>query len=144
MDWLHLSVISFPLLRTHFFWSTCETEIIKQTFICKTLKVSLSSTSALRSVGGRSVDQRQVGHVLLVLHTGPACSCNHGGRSRAGHRGQTLKPKPTSRLSLTVSLVLWSSGYSEARGSAEWELLLWRMWAGKWSSWLSRSFKSEP
>lgn len=64
--------------------------------------ITLFSTSALRSVGGRSVDQRQVSHVVLVLHAGPTCSRTP---DRTGHGGETLKPEP--------SWSCWSSGCCE-------------------------------
>lgn len=49
-----------------------------------------------RSVCGRSFDQRQVGHVILVFHAGSAFSCDHAGR--APRRGQTLRPNTADRL----------------------------------------------
>lgn len=57
-----------------------------------------------RSVCGRSFDQRQVGHVLLVLHAGSASSRAHAGR--APRRGQTLRPRRPTRLQLGARVCL--------------------------------------
>lgn len=57
-----------------------------------------------RSVCGRGFDQRQVGHVLLVLHAGSASSGAHAGRAPRG--GQTLRPRRPTRLQLSARVGL--------------------------------------
>lgn len=65
---------------------------------------SLFSSSALRSVCGRGLDQRQVGHVVLVLHSGPAFSRECAGLPGARLRGPTLKPGSSGRRRRELSV----------------------------------------